>query len=241
MHLKSIVSTAAFATIVVVAHCATAAALSMTPMQLELTAAGNGSRAQFVITNDSDKPLPFEVIYEQLSYSESGERHVSKASDDLAVFPITAMIPAGGSQTFRVQWVGSPDLRASQSFMITARQLPLKLKGEARAAVQLVVAFGAILNVAPLSGKADLKLVSSTQTTNHGKPALSIVVENPTNVHALIYNCVLRTGAQTVNQDTMRNVVGIGVVGPLKRRRFLVPLTNGATGPVSLEYRPLAP
>lgn len=215
-----------------------AEAMSLTPMNLELTAAGKRAHAQFQVGNDSPAPLPIEITFERLSYGENGERHTAKAGDDLAVFPATALIPPGGTQTFRLQWVGPPDLAKSQSFVVTARQLPVKLKNDGQARVQVVTAFGAIVNVAPVAGVADLKIVSSAPAkTAQGKPAVSLLVENPTNVHALLSNAELRVGSQTVNSESIRTLVGIGVVEPRKRRRFLVPLQGPASGVASLEYR----
>lgn len=215
-------------------------AMSVTPMHMELKAVGNGSHAQFQVGNDSASPLPIEVIFERLSYGENGDRQVTKAKDELVVFPVTALIPPGGTQTFRVQWVGSPDIDKSYSFIVTARQLPIKFKEDGRARVQIVSAFGAILNVAPLNGAANLKLVSSAPAkTNQGKPALSILVENPTNVHALLSNSIVRVGSRSIAQESIRSLVGVGVVEPRKRRRFLVPLDQPAAGPATLEYRPL--
>lgn len=223
----------------VVAQTCVAAAMSMTPMHMEITAVGGRSRTQFQVTNSSSAPLPVEIVYERLSYAESGERQISKAGDELAIFPITALIAPGGTQTFRVQWVGTPDLDKSRSYLLTARQLPVKSRSDGRSQVQVVTAFAAILNVAPVQGVADLKLVSSAPAkTPQGKPALSILVENPSNVHGLISNAVLRVGGQTLNQGTLLAVVGIGVVEPHKRRRFVVPLTDPAAGTASLEYRP---
>ena len=219
-----------------------AQAMTMTPMQMELVPIGNRSHVQFQVTNNSAAPLPIEITYDYLSYTENGHRVLAKARDELVVFPITAMIPPGGTQTFRVQWVGSPDITTSQSFLVTARQLPVRMKNDGRSKVQMVSAFGAILNVAPIAGSADLKLLSSAPaTTKQGTPALSILVENPTNVHALISNAVLRLGSLTLNQETLRSTVGIGVVEPGKRRRFLVPLPSTAPGRAALEYRPPNP
>ena len=237
---KVTVAAIAFLGTAALAPGSSADAMTMMPMQMELIAAGNRSHVQFQITNDSAAPLPIEITYQHLTYGENGERQLSRATDELAVFPGTTMIPPGSTQTFRVQWVGSPEIETSQSFAIRARQLPVKMKNDGHSRVQLVSAFDAILNVAPLNGAADLKLLSSAPAkTDQGKPALSILVENPTNVHALISNGVLHTGSEVLNQEAIRSRVGIGVVGPHKRRRFLVPLTGQASGSVTLEYRPM--
>lgn len=223
-----------------VAACTTTAkAMTMSPLGMELTAGGTHARTQFQVSNNSDKPLPIEITFDSLSYTEAGERKTRASADDLLIFPATAMIPPGGTQTFRVQYVGSPDITTSKTFLVNARQLPVKMKSDGKSHVQIVNAFGAILNVAPLAGTATLDLLSTAPArTAAGQPALSILVENPTNVHALIGNASLRVGNQKINPETMRANVGFGVVEPHKRRRFLVPLQAPASGQAKLQYHP---
>lgn len=225
---------------VLVAHSIIQAhALGFAPMAMELTAAGSGARTQFSVSNDSTAPAAVEITIETLSYTEDGKRITAKGGDDVLITPTTAAIPPGATQTFRVQWVGAPDLAKSQSFLVSANQLPIRdTSGKSR--IQVVQGFGAILNVGPANGVAGLKLISAVAAkTPKGEPALSILVENPTNTHALISNSALRAGNQIVTPGAMRTRVGIGVVEPGKRRRFLVPLEQpAAASGATLEYRP---
>ena len=212
-------------------------ATGISPLNLEMSAAGTGARSQFAIDNTSAVPMPVEITIQKLAYTEDGKDTLTKGGDDLLITPATALIPPGSKQTFRVQWVGAPDLAASQSFLLMASQLPVRDKS-GHSVVQVVTGFGAILNVAPVKGAADLKLVNAAPAKlPDGKPALSILVANPTSTHALISNATLHVDGQTVNAETMRVRVGIGVVEPGKRRRFLVPLEAAATATkVSLDY-----
>ena len=205
-----------------------AMAMSISPMAIEMLAVGKGARGQVVVTNTSNKPLPVEITYERLSYDESGKQRTSKAGDDLLVLPPTALIRPGSSQTFRLQWVGNPDLKESQSFMVYARQLPVRLPAsEKRARVQVVSAFGIIVNVAPARGQADLKLLSWQPAKDaKGRPAVAVLVENPTDVHALMNRSHLRLGSLSLGPDALQQRIGFGVVGPHKRRRFLVSLVG---------------
>jgi fimbrial chaperone protein len=215
-----------------------ALALGMSPMSLELSSAGGGSRSQFTINNNSNAPAAVEITVETLSYSEDGKAVRKLADDDLMISPPVAMIQPGASQVFRVQWVGDPDLATSRSFMVMASQLPLRDKS-GKPVVQVTQAFGAIVNVAPLNGRSTLNLVSASPAkTIQGGPAVSILVENPTDVHALICRTVLYVGSTVVHPTAMRTRVGVGVVGPHSRRRFIVPLDSTTDAKsVSLEYR----
>lgn len=206
-------------------------AMQISPMGVEMLAMGQNARGQVVIANNSAVPLPVEMVYERLTYDESGKRLTSKANDELLILPPTAMIPPGSSQTFRLQWVGNPDLAESASFMVYAKQLPVRPAGEARKTqIQIVSAFGVIVNVAPAQGKAALKLVSWKPVKDvKGQPAVAVVVENPTNVHALMSKSQLRIGGLSLGPDAMLQRVGFGVVGPRKRRSFVISL-DGVSG-----------
>lgn len=207
-------------------------------MALELAAAGGQSRSQFAVQNDSAFPAAVEITVEVLTYTEDGKAVRKPAGEDLLVSPPAAMIRPGTSQVFRVQWVGEPDIATSQSYMVTATQLPLRDKS-GKPVIQVTQAFGAIVNVAPVNGRSNLRLVSAKPAKMpNGRPALSILVENPTPVHALISRAALRIGDILLQPGDMRTRVGIGVVEPGKRRAFLVPLDGPAGGqPVTLEYR----
>lgn len=207
-------------------------------MSLELSSAGSGSRSQFTIQNDGPAPAAVEVTIETLSYTEDGKAIREPAGEDLLISPPAAMIQPGTSQVFRVQWVGDPDLATSRSYMVTATQLPLRDKS-GKPVVQVTHAFGAIVNVAPVNGKSTLNLLTAKPAkTAKGGPALSILVENPTKVHALISRTVIRADTTVLQPNDMRSRVGVGVVPPGKRRRFLVPLDAPADSKsVTLEYR----
>ena len=215
-----------------------ASALGMSPMYMELSAGGSGSSTQFQVSNASTASAAVEIKIETLSYDEAGNRRVAPAGGNLLVVPPVAAVAPGSTQTFRVQWVGGPDIPKSLTFLVTARQLPVKLPNDGRSRLQVVQAFGALLTVAPLKGASDLRLVGSQPArAAGGRPAVAVTVENPGNAHALIANATLRVGGQTLSPENMRSLVGIGIVEPGTRRRFIVPLDAPASDAVTIDYR----
>ena len=70
------------------------------------------------------------------------------AGDEFLVFPPQAVVPAGATQSFRIQWVGEPNIQKSQSYMFSVNQLPVKRKA-GESGVQVVFNFGVIVSVAP--------------------------------------------------------------------------------------------
>ncbi len=233
------------ALVIALAGVGGANAVSVTPIHIEMTTTGTSGRSQITVTNDAREALPVEVTVQRMVLDENGERKLSKAGDEFLIFPPQASIPAGGTQAFRLQWVGEPMLAESQSYMILVNQVPLKLP-PGRSAVQVVMSFGVLVNIAPPQGQSALRLVgTSVVTGKDGKKRPSITVENPTKVHALLPNATLRLSAGNWQQSLTPQQVGdgvrIGLVQPGKTRRFLIPVDlpmNVTQIQASLEYRP---
>ena len=89
----------------------------------------------------------------------------------------------GATQSFRVQWVGAPDIKTSETYMVSVNQLPVKMNA-GESGVQMVFSFGVIVNVAPAGAQSALKLVSAEALTEDGKRGVSIMVENPSEMYS---------------------------------------------------------
>lgn len=223
-----------------------ARAMSVTPIQVEMTSAGGAGRAQVTVNNDGNEPLPVEIEIEKLSLNEKGERQLAKAGDDFLVFPPQAMIPPGSSQVFRLQWVGEPVIPASESYLMSVNQVPVKMPA-GKSAVQIVMSFGVIINVAPPQGSPSLAVVSTGVEADKksGKRYPTITVENPTNVHALLPQSTIELSgggwSHTMSATELTEKVGIGLVQPGKKRRFVLPvdLPPGVSSvQASLDFKP---
>jgi fimbrial chaperone protein len=236
------------AALLILAAAAPAAATSVSPIQLEMTSAGPASRTQVTVTNTSQAPLALETSLQRLELGENGEEKLSKAGDEFLVFPPQAMVPPGSTQVFRVQWVGEPLLEASQSFRMTVSQIPVKLPNN-KAAVQVVMSIGVLVNVAPPQGVPELKLVSTGITADKArKPKPTITVENSTPVHALLQQAAVKLSSgswsQTLSPSEIGQKIGAGIVQPGKRRKFILPvdLPPGVTSvQASLDFKPKRP
>ena len=218
-------ATIIFATLLGVAN---GGAMSVAPTQIELKSAGDASRAQIVVQNTSAVPLPVEAVVQRLTIDENGKRQVALDEASFLVFPPQTIIPPGGSQVFRITWMGEPLLDRSQSFLLTMAQLPVRQQETANT-VHVVMAFGVVINVAPPTGDGSLQVVSSGVVAD-GKGQLNPVVTvwNPSTVHALLPNATIRLTSpkwsQTLTPSVIGQKVGIGLVPPGKRRRFVLPI-----------------
>jgi fimbrial chaperone protein len=219
--------------------------MSVTPIHVEMTSAGSGGRAQVTVTNDGTTPLPVEAAVQKLILAEDGAQQLAKGGDDFLVFPPQALIPPGASQVFRVQWVGEPVIAESESFMLSMNQIPVKLP-EGQSAVQVVMSFGVVINVAPPQGTPALALVAAgIAKSKDGKRHPTITVENSSKIHALLPQSTIQVSgggwSHAFSPLELREKVGIGLVQPGKRRRFVLPvdLPDGVTSvQASLDFKP---
>ena len=78
-------------------------ATSVTPMNIEMTAAGPRARAQIIVTNTSHEPVAIEPTANRVVLDEHGKSSSSPGADDFLIMPTQALIAPGSSQTFRVQ------------------------------------------------------------------------------------------------------------------------------------------
>ena len=107
-------------------------------------------------------------------------------------------------------------------------QLPVKM-APSQSAVQVVVSFGVVVNVAPPQGAPELKLIGTgIVTDSRGKRHPTITVENTARVHALLQNATIQLSggswSQTLTPSMINQSIGIGLVQPGKRRRLVLPL-----------------
>jgi fimbrial chaperone protein len=205
-----------------------ARAFSVSPTHIELTSVGRAGRRQIVVQNTYAVPLPIEISVEKFTLDENGRRRAIEAGDDFLVFPSQALIPAGGTQVFRLQWVGEPLLEKSQSYIVNVSQVPVRTARQ-HSGLQVAVSFGALVNVAPPKGEAQLDLVATEIVTDRTGTRLPMVtVRNPTQVHALFTHSTLRLAGEnwslTLPPGELQQKIGIGLVQPGKRRKFVLPV-----------------
>jgi P pilus assembly chaperone PapD len=113
--------------------------------------------------------------------------------------------------------------------MMSVNQVPVKLP-EGKSAVQIVMSFGVVINVAPPQGSPSLNLVTTGVEADKksGKRYPTITVENPSNVHALLPQSTIALSggswSQTLSSALLSEKIGIGLVQPGAKRRFVLPV-----------------
>ncbi len=213
------------AALLALAEVTPAQAFNVQPLALEMVAIGGHSRATLQVVNDGAKPIPVEISVRKLDIGADGKKTEAAAGDEFMIFPPQAVIPPGATQSFRVQWVGEPDIKKSQGYMIYVNQLPVKSQtGES--GVQMVVNFGVIANVAPAGAQSGLKLVSAEAGSDGKKRGVAVTVENPTAMYSYFSDArlTLESGSwrKVIDSSELRQLIGYAIVQPGKTRRILV-------------------
>ncbi|MCO8017776.1 hypothetical protein NI456_02765 [Brevundimonas diminuta] len=141
-------------------------AMRVSPMVAELTTSGAGSIARIEVGNAGAAAMPFEAAITRIEFMDDGTLVETPADEDFLVFPPQGLVPVGGRQVVRVQWVGEPNIDTSRAYYLMVRQLPVATdvdKGEAdkpNLAVTVLYTMKALLVVAPPGAEPDVHVVS---------------------------------------------------------------------------------
>ncbi len=222
-----------------------AKAMSVTPIVTEMAATGRTSKASITVVNDGKKKLPIEIIVYRVELGLNGEQSRKREEQEFVVFPPQALIAPGATQTFRIQWVGKPDIAKSQSYIFSVNQVPVKMP-KGKSGVQLVYKFGTVVNVAPAVGEPSIKLLKSEVAKDPKgvrKPAVTVV--NRSNVHARLSDATIKLSgsgwSKTLSPEYLQQRLGVGLVQPGKKRRLLLPVevpANVSKVSASVSYKP---
>lgn len=214
--------------------------MTVQPVVIDLSVSGRGMSQVITVENTFATPLPVELRVEELTFDEAGVKSSGKATEDLLIFPPQALIQPGQTQTFRIQYVGDPDLKASKHYYVTVAQLPVKLP-EGQSAIQILYNFQVLVSVSPAGAKPALAIRSAEIGRNaDGKPAPVLTLANPSAAHAYLSNGRLRiiqtdaTGKEvfrkTLSGPEIQQTIGFGLVGANQVRRMTLPIVLPTEG-----------
>lgn len=172
----------ALAAIIFAMFATTADAMRVSPMVVEITTRGAGSAARIEVQNVGSTALPFETRITRLEFGEDGEMIETPADEDFLVFPPQGIVPVGGRQVVRVQWIGDPDLALSRAYYVGIHQIPVDLSGDGDAAavggqLQVVYNMKSLLTVAPPGAEPQVRVVSAAPTMVAAAPQTAVEVD----------------------------------------------------------------
>lgn len=142
-------------------------AMRVSPMVAEVSTAGAGSVARIEVGNVGSAALPFETSITLIEFQDDGTIVETPADEDFLVFPPQGVVPVGGRQVMRVQWLGDRNLPQSRAYYLQVRQLPVETDVETASAsgtslaVTVLYSMKVLLVVAPPGTSPDVQLVSA--------------------------------------------------------------------------------
>jgi fimbrial chaperone protein len=215
--------------VVTLAGAGAAYAYQVTPMIYDLKASGKGATTVIRIVNTNATPITVEIAAERRKIDETGKDIREAADADFVLFPPQAVVPAGATQAVRVQYVGPADLKSSVMYLITAKQLPVKMPADKSNAVQFVFNFSTVANIVPEGAKAQVETVSFVQAAP-GKGKLTIRNTGTKYAHLALSSLALSGEgfSATVKDEAWRKALGPNWILPGGTRVIDVPLPAGA-------------
>ena len=226
-----------------------AAAMTVQPVVLDLQTAGREMSQVITVENTFATPLPVELQIQQLELTEDGVKLTGVDPGDLLVYPPQALIAPGQTQSFRVQYVGDPDLAESKHYYITVAQLPVKLP-EGQSAIQILYNFQVLVSIGPQGEKPAIAVVDSAiapDATGHNAPL--VTVRNDSSHYGYLsqgkLRVVARDGAgkevarETLNGPEIQQRMGFGLIGGHQTRKVRLPVElPSAAGTVEVTFSP---
>lgn len=226
-----------------------ATAMTVQPVVINLQTSGRGMTQVITVENTFSNPLPVELTVQELKLTDDGVALTGVDPGDLLVFPPQALIQPGQTQTFRVQYVGDPDLAASKHYYITVAQLPVKLP-EGKSAIQILYNFQVLISIAPAGIKPAITVQSASISRNaDGKPVPQLMVHNDSAAHGYLSDGRLRIAQKdaagneifrrTMSGPEIQQTIGFGLIGAKQDRRVTVPVElPSADGSVEATFSP---
>lgn len=252
------------AAVVLLCICMASAAMAMrvSPMVIEMTTSGTNAVARIEVQNLNQTRLPFEVRVTRVEYDERGNATETPAEEDFLIFPPQGIVPPGGRQVMRIQWVGPPEIPASRSYYFSVNQLPVALEGQTgeqpAGQVQIVYHMKALVVIAPPNATPNVEAVSARAadyvpnvppgtTPPAPVPGIEVTLRNTGRRHAMMSGLrwvVDGTGTNGRPQqviytlEDLNRIIGTGYVGPLTGvRTFRLPVpTAFGTGPIRVRF-----
>jgi P pilus assembly chaperone PapD len=224
-----------------------ATAMTVQPVVLNLSPGGRNMTQVVTVTNTFSYPLAVELRIEELIVDAAGVRSTNKDPGDLVVFPPTALIQPGQTQTFRVQYVGNPALARSKHYYVNVAQLPVKQQ-QGQSAVQVLYNFQVLASVSPTGAKPAIRVDSAAiERTGDGKFVLAITFSNPAPAHGFLADGKIwlvqkdAAGKEIFRREftapEVQQAIGYGLMSSGQTRKVTLPVElPSATGRIEAQY-----
>jgi fimbrial chaperone protein len=206
-------------------------AARVSPMIVDVKPLGRGSVARIELSNPGQAEFPVEVQMFRGVISEAGELELTPADEQFLVFPSQRIVPAQSQQVFRVQYIGEPELAASEIYYMQIRQIPVDL-GPGQSQVQLVVNFNVLVNVIPDGANPEPVVESAHPAVRADVTGIEVRLANHGTRYFTAGSLPWQIGGKAADgtaldvrlpPEEMAKLIGVGVVAPGRARIFFIP------------------
>lgn len=212
-----------------------ATAMTVQPVVVNLAPSGRSMSQVVTVTNSFSYPLAVELRAEELVVDAEGIRGTAKESDDLLIFPPQAMIQPGQTQSFRVQYVGDPDLAQSKHYYVTVAQLPLASE-TGQSTVQVLYNFQVLVSIAPEGVNPAISAASAAiEQGPEGTFVPVVTFTNPSAAHGFLSDGRVRIMqrdaagreifSRTLSAPEVQQAIGYGLIGAFQSRQVAFPVS----------------
>ncbi len=146
---------AAFSALALLLTPSAAMAARVSPMIADLEPDGRGAVTRIEMVSDANNDIAYEVLMMRGDISTEGELELTPAEEDFLVFPTQVLLKSKARQVFRVQYVGDPDIAASEIYYMSIRQLPVEIDANSQSQVQVVINYNVLMNVFPEGARSE--------------------------------------------------------------------------------------
>jgi fimbrial chaperone protein len=210
---------------------ASAEAARVSPMIVEISPLGRGSVARVELTNPGQSTFPVEVQMFRGVISEAGELELIPADEQFLLFPTQVVVPPQSQQVFRVQYIGEPELAASEIYYMQIRQIPVSVVPD-QSQVQVVVNFNVLVNVIPDGARPEPFVESIRPVMREDTSGIEVRLTNRGTRYFTAGTSPWRVSGTATDgtpldlrlpPEDVARLIGVGVVAPGRTRVFFFP------------------
>ncbi len=245
---RSLAAFAAFAALVSSAQLS--ASINVQPVIIDLETTGRKASGIVTLQNTFADAIPVEVTVHPVRVVNGELAEMDKEeAENILVFPTQAVVETGGTQAFRIQWVGEPSPAASEHYYVTVAQLPVALSGDVNA-IQVLHRFRILVNIGTRGDGAELTVESvEIIDDDTGQPQPRAVISNRganygyVAQHRMTVSQTDENGQyimrETFQPEQIQQLLGLGMVPSGASRTLPIGLDlPSADGRVSIQLTP---
>jgi P pilus assembly chaperone PapD len=211
------------------------AALTVTPMSVELTETGAGSTASFRIENDSNIPIAVIVSVMTRSIELDGTERNGPVGTDFLVMPSRLVLEPRTARVVKVQWRGQSLAGVEKAYRVLVEQVPVAFVESGGSGIRILFRYIAALYVVPAGASGRVSLETMVPAVRDGQQGLVVTLRNEGTKHFITSNprLLVRGGSREIelSGDSLTGLNGLNVLARSSREVF-IPWADASTGTV---------